>query len=64
MIPTPLKYRVYKKAFFLLCKRLCLVDFIDALNILTNVCEKEEMYRTDIQEIVDETLNYYLEEME
>ena len=64
MVPVPIKGRIYRKAFWLLVKRLCLVDFIDALNMLKKICDDEEIYACDTQEIIDETLNEYLKEME
>lgn len=64
MLPTSIKGRIYQKAFWLMAKKLCLVDFIDALNMLRKCCDDEEIYACDTQEIINETLNEYLKETE
>lgn len=64
MLPVSIKGRIYRNAFWLLVKRLCLVDFIDALNLLRKCCDDEKVYSCDTQEIINETLNEYLKETE
>lgn len=64
MLPSTVRGRVYRKAFWLLVKKLCLIDFIEALDVLRECCEKEELYTSDTQDIINETVNKYLERKE
>ena len=51
----------YRMAFWMLIKKMCILDLQEALTILAMSCEVEELSTDETQKILDETVVNYLE---